>query len=62
MLILTRKPDQSLFIGKDIKITVMEVRGSVVHIGIEAPKHIDIVRDNVRKPKKGANYEPDGNK
>lgn len=49
MLILTRKPNQSILIGKDnsIKITVLSVRGNQVQIGIDAPKEVAIHREEV---------------
>ncbi|MDX2505150.1 MAG: carbon storage regulator CsrA [Gammaproteobacteria bacterium] len=47
MLILTRKDNESLFIGDDIKITVLGVKGNQVRIGIDAPKDIDVHREVV---------------
>lgn len=44
MLVLTRKPEQKIKIGKDIVITVLKVQGDQVSIGIEAPKELQIVR------------------
>jgi carbon storage regulator len=50
MLLLTRKPEQSLYIMDGlIKIEILEVRGSQVRIGITAPRHIDIHREEVYK-------------
>lgn len=46
MLVLTRKPAQSIAIGDKIKITVLRVDGKQVSIGIEAPRDIQIVRDD----------------
>lgn len=47
MLILTRKPVQRIFIGDDIIVTVLRVQGDYVRIGIDAPKDIKIMRDNM---------------
>ena len=47
MLILTRKDNESLFIGDEIKITVLGVNGNQVRIGINAPKDIDVHREEV---------------
>ena len=47
MLIITRKDNESLFIGDDIKITVLDVKGNQVRIGIDAPKDIDVHREEV---------------
>jgi len=49
MLILTRKDNESLFIGDDIEITVLGVKGNQVRIGINAPKNIDVHREEVYK-------------
>lgn len=47
MLVLTRRPDQSLMIGHDIVVTVLEVRGDQVRLGIRAPRHVDVHREEV---------------
>ena len=47
MLVLTRKLDQSIMIGNDIEITVVEVRGDQVRIGIAAPKSVTVHRAEV---------------
>ena len=52
MLILSRKEDQTINIGDDIKITVLEIRGSQVRIGISAPKHIQVDREEITERKK----------
>ncbi|NND99424.1 MAG: carbon storage regulator [Pirellulaceae bacterium] len=44
MLVLTRKLDEQILIGDDIKVTLIRVRGNTVRIGIEAPRDIRIVR------------------
>ena len=44
MLVLTRKADEQILIGNEIKITLVRVRGNSVRIGIDAPKHIHVVR------------------
>ena len=48
MLVLTRRPNESFYVGDDVNIMVLEVKGSQVKIGIEAPKEIQIVRDDVK--------------
>ena len=47
MLVLTRKVNESLLIGEDIVITVVEIKGDKVRLGIEAPKEISIVRSEI---------------
>jgi carbon storage regulator CsrA len=44
MLVLTRKADEQILIGNDIKITLVRVRGNQVRIGIDAPRAVRIVR------------------
>jgi len=47
MLVLTRKTDQSIMIGNEIEITILEVRGEQVRIGIRAPRTVAIHRKEV---------------
>lgn len=47
MLVLSRKPGQSLYIGDDVKITVVEVKGNQVRVGIEAPASIRVYREEI---------------
>lgn len=47
MLVLTRKPGQSLYIGDEIKITLHGIRGNQVRIGIEAPSSVKIYREEI---------------
>lgn len=47
MLILTRKPVETIMIGNDVTVTIFEVRGNQVRIGIEAPKNIAVHRKEV---------------
>ena len=47
MLALTRKKDESLVINNNIEITILEVRGEQVKIGISAPKEIPVYRKEV---------------
>lgn len=44
MLVLTRKTEESILIGEDIKITVLGVSGDKVRIGIDAPRTVKILR------------------
>lgn len=44
MLVLTRKPDQQIQIGENIRITIVRVKGQSVRIGIEAPREIHVMR------------------
>lgn len=48
MLVVTRKEDQTIFIGPDIRITVCRINGSRVTIGIDAPNELPVSRDSPR--------------
>ncbi len=48
MLVLTRKVGESLLIGEDIEITVTEISGDKVRIGIQAPAQLRILRRELR--------------
>ena len=47
MLVLTRKRNESVIIGDTIVVTVIEVRGDKVRLGIEAPRDVSVHRSEV---------------
>ncbi len=47
MLILSRKPGETIRIGDDIEVTVLRVAGYQVRLGIQAPKDVNIVREEI---------------
>jgi carbon storage regulator len=47
MLVLSRKKNESIIINDDITITVVEIRGDKVRLGIEAPKTVTVHRQEV---------------
>lgn len=53
MLVLTRKLDQQIQIGEGITVTVLEVKGNTVKLGIAAPKEVRVLRAEL-KPKTDA--------
>ncbi|SMB82790.1 carbon storage regulator, CsrA [Desulfonispora thiosulfatigenes DSM 11270] len=55
MLILTRKNNESFLIGEEIKISVLSIEGNKVKIGIEAPRDISIVREEIYEAVKSEN-------
>ncbi len=47
MLVLTRKKQESLVIGTDVEVVVLDVRGEVVKLGIKAPASIPVYRKEI---------------
>ena len=47
MLVLTRNRDEKIMIGDNIIITIVEIRGDKVRIGIEAPRNVSVHREEV---------------
>jgi carbon storage regulator len=47
VLILTRRVGETLMIGDDVKVTVLEVKGNQVRIGITAPKNVSVHREEI---------------
>ena len=47
VLVLTRRVNQSIMIGADIVVTVLEVRGDQIRIGIDAPRSVSVHREEV---------------
>lgn len=57
MLVLSRKTNQSLMIGEDIEVVIVECRDGSVKIGIEAPKNIKVFRKEIFDEIKSENSE-----
>jgi len=55
MLVLTRTINESVMIGDDFVVTVLDVRGDQVRLGIQAPRHVDVHREEVYLLLKSAN-------
>jgi carbon storage regulator len=55
MLVLTRRIGESLVIGDDVVVRVLDVKGDVVRIGVDAPRHVQIHRQEVYEAVKAAN-------
>jgi carbon storage regulator len=47
VLIITRRPGEKIVLGDDITLTVMEVSGQTVRLGIDAPKSLPIYREEI---------------
>jgi len=57
MLVLTRKQGEKILIGDDIVITVLDVRGDSIRIGVDAPRGISIQRAEILTAVTEANLE-----
>lgn len=47
MLVLSRKRDEEIRIGDDIVLTIVDIRGDKVRLGIEAPSNVSVHREEV---------------
>ena len=47
MLVLTRKKGQSIIIGQSIEITIVDIQGDSIRLGVDAPKEISVHRKEV---------------
>lgn len=61
MLALSRKKDESIIINNDVEITVLEVKGDQVKLGIVAPKSVPVYRKEIYVEIKKANEEASNN-
>lgn len=64
MLVLSRQRDETIMIGDDIEITVVDIRGDKVRLGITAPTHVSVHRKEVydaiqRENRAAANIKPE---
>lgn len=59
MLVLTRKAGEKVVIGDSIEVTVLEVRGNQVRVGIQAPESVKIVRAELKQHVPNVSTETD---
>jgi carbon storage regulator len=59
MLILTRKQDETILIGENISIKIVEIRGKQVRLGIEAPADILVLRGEMELHEQDEAVEPE---
>jgi carbon storage regulator len=55
VLVLTRRANQSIMIGPDVVVTVLEVRGDQVRLGVNAPRSVTVHREEVFRELEQAN-------
>ncbi len=63
MLVLSRQRDETIMIGDEVEITIVDIRGDKVRLGITAPRHIQVHRKEVydaikRENQQAANLTP----
>ncbi len=56
MLVLTRKPNQSIVIGEDVRILVVSIERDQVKLGIDAPRNLTVHRSEVSDKIRQKNY------
>jgi carbon storage regulator len=57
VLVLTRRPGETVMIGDDVVLTVLDIRSDVVRLGIEAPRSVQVHREEVYRELQKANRE-----
>ncbi len=55
MLVLSRKPGEEIIIGDSIRLTILEIRGKQIRIGLTAPTGVRIYRSELAAPDTGIN-------
>jgi carbon storage regulator len=61
MLILTRRVGETLMVGDEVTVTVLGVKGNQVRIGVKAPKHVSVHREEIyERIRAEQQMEPDG--
>jgi carbon storage regulator len=58
MLVLSRQRDESIVIGEDIVITIVDIRGDKVRLGIEAPGEVPVHRQEIYEAIQRENRKP----
>lgn len=57
MLVLSRKASEWILIGTDIVITVVRIGPGAVRIGVDAPKHLNIVREELTEQQEESSHD-----
>lgn len=66
MLVLSRHRDESIMIGDDVVITIVDIRGDKVRLGIKAPQEVPVHRqevyDAIKRENQGSSEDPNASK
>ena len=57
MLVLTRKRNEEILIGSDVRVKVLRIENGVVKLGIDAPSDVPILRDNAKVRERKVNVD-----
>ncbi|MFW6355930.1 MAG: carbon storage regulator CsrA [Spirochaetota bacterium] len=57
MLILARRVNETIVIGEDIRVSVIDIKGDQIKLGIEAPRHVKVYRQEVYEAIQAENRE-----
>jgi len=57
MLVLNRKKGETIIIGDNIRVTIADIQGDSVKVGIDAPQDIVILREEIQEAVKAANRQ-----
>ena len=60
MLVLSRRPGESIVIGNEVVVTVLDVRGDQIRIGIDAPRNVQIHREEIYRELESENEQAIG--
>jgi carbon storage regulator len=60
MLVLSRRAEERIQIGEEITVTVVRIADGVVRLGIEAPSHVSVMRQEIQLPLDGATVDRNG--
>jgi carbon storage regulator len=55
VLVLSRRAGESIMIGDDVVVTILEIRGDIVRVGIDAPRSVTVHREEVYRELEAAN-------